>query len=55
MAELQGTENIFHVGQVSALYKIATTKNFKLIKIILPAWCIPVYKSNSAALALISR
>jgi hypothetical protein len=28
---------------------------FKPIKIILPAWCIPVYKSESAALALTSR
>jgi hypothetical protein len=30
-------------------------KNVKPIKIILPTWCIPVYKSKSVALALISR
>jgi hypothetical protein len=30
-------------------------KDVKPIKIILPTWCIPVYKSKSAALALISR
>jgi hypothetical protein len=30
-------------------------KNVKPIKIILPTKCIPVYKSKSAALALISR
>jgi hypothetical protein len=30
-------------------------KKVKPIKIILPTWCIPVYKSKSEALALISR
>jgi hypothetical protein len=53
-AEQHGTENIFHIGQISALYKIAK-KKVKPIKIILPMWCIPVYKSKSAALALVSR
>jgi hypothetical protein len=31
-AESQGTENIFHIGQVSALYKTATTKILNLLK-----------------------
>jgi hypothetical protein len=35
--------------------KLQTKKNVKPIKIILPTWCIPVHKSKSAALALISR
>jgi hypothetical protein len=34
--------------------KFRKKKNVKPIKIKLPTWCIPVYKSKSAALALTS-
>jgi hypothetical protein len=53
-AEPHGTENIFHIGQVSALCKITKKMlnplkswvNSITIEIILPTWCIPVYQNR---------